>query len=365
VYRRVVLDAPLPRIRTAIARWLEAGTLSGSGSRLAARAQAGVAARANARPLHIPTRAGGEPIITVAVGGATLGGSGKTRVALACARELAAHGANVVLIGHAYGASPRWARVVTPDDSLDEVGDEALACARELAATPGSARVRVIVGPTRQSAIDLAAALIPHVDAVVLDGPLQLSPRRASLSILALDAGAPWGAGDVPPAGDLRAPREALQEHADQVALVDAMPRAAFLESPRRVVDLASLASSVAVDGARVGLFTAIARPERLERALVRAGLAPAEVVRASDHGPLTARLARRLVDLPVDVWLTTAKCAVHLDRLDLHAPRVILDGSVVLPPGIALALADLLGRADAICITDGPRMRPGPTSVA
>ncbi|MDB4934191.1 MAG: Tetraacyldisaccharide 4-kinase [Labilithrix sp.] len=345
MYRRVVIPGALPRIRTTIARWLEDGVLSGSGSRLVARAHGELAAHGIARPLRVPTRAGGEPIVTIAVGGATLGGSGKTRVALACARELASLGANVVLVGHAYRATPRWARVVTPNDALADVGDEALACARELAGTPASARVRVVVGPSRQAAIDLAAALVPHVDAVVLDGPLQLSPLRASLAILALDADAPWGAGDVPPAGDLRAPREALLAHADHVAHVDATPRAALVESPRRVTELASLAASLARNEARIGLFTAIARPERLERALVRAGLVPAEVVRAADHGPVTPRLARRLADLPVDLWLTTAKCAVHLETLDLRAPRAILDGSVVLAPPIALALRDALAR--------------------
>jgi tetraacyldisaccharide-1-P 4'-kinase len=323
-----------------IARWLEDGVLSGSGSRLFARAHAGVAARSIARPLHIPTRAGGEPIATVAVGGATLGGSGKTRVALACARELAAQGANVALVGHAYRAAPRWARIVTAEDSLDDVGDEALACARELAGMP---RVRVIVGPSRQAAVDLAAVLLPAVDAVILDGPLQLSPVRASLSILALDADAPWGAGDVPPAGDLRAPRDALLAHADHVALVDATPRGASLGSPGRTIELASLAHA----RTRIGLFTAIARPERLERALAGVGLHPSEVVRAPDHGPIGARVARRLVDLPVDLWLATAKCAVHLERLDLRAPRAILDGSVVLPSRITLALSELLSRND------------------
>jgi tetraacyldisaccharide 4'-kinase len=344
VYRRCVLGAG---VRTTIARCLEQGSFSGPSSRLLARAHASLASRVVARPLVIPTRGGGEPsLLTVTIGGATIGGSGKTRVALACTRELATRGASVVLIGHAYRATPGGARVVSPTDSVGDVGDEALACARVLADVP---RARVVVGPDRQSAIDLAASLSPRADVAVIDGPLQLTPSRSSLAVLALDAEAPWGAGYVPPAGDLRAPRAALLAHADLVVDVDATPRAVLLDSGRRVLDLASFAASATA--LRIGLFTALGRPERLVRALARAGLAPLHVVRAPDHGPMTPRLGRRLVDLPVDLWLATTKCAVHLERLDLAAPLGILDGSLVLPPSLALRLAALLSSNDAFRI--------------
>ena len=281
------------------------------------------------------------------VGGSTLGGSGKTRVALACARELASHGANVVLIGHAYRASPRSARVVTADDAVEDAGDEALACARELAhasaaGCTSSAGVRVVVAPSRQAAVDLALALTPRASALVLDGPLQLSPVRSSLSILALDAAAPWGAGAAPPAGDLRASPEALLAHADHVVHVDAAPRLVRVGSSR-AVELTELASSFA--GARLGLFTALARPERLRRALAAAGLDPSETVRAADHGPLTPDLARLLVaaNSRVDLWLATSKCSLHLEAVQLGERLAILDGSLVLPSATAVRLAQLV----------------------
>lgn len=338
MYRRGVLAG----VRTTIARWLEEGTLSFPASRAVGHAHAALAGRTVARPLRVPVRdeSGARPLVTVTVGGSTLGGSGRTRVALACARELASHGANVVLVGHAYRASPHTARVVTPHDSLDAVGDEALACARELAA---EARVRVVVAPSRQAAIDLAARLVPRVDAVVLDGPLQLAPARSSLSVLSLDAAAPWGAGAAPPAGDLRAPRELLLAHADEVVHVDATPRSVWLGSPARAIDLATFASSSAAR--RVGLFTALARPDRLVRALVAAGLEPQEHVRAPDHGPLTRGLERRLgaADARVGVWLATSKCAVHLERSRLRDRLAILDGTLVLPPRLTVALRGLV----------------------
>ncbi len=340
MYRRDVLA---PALRNTVARWLEAGTFAGPAARLAAGAHAAFASRAVARPLRIPERhADGARLVIVTVGGATLGGSGRTRVAVACARELARGGAHVVLVGHAYLASPAASRVVAASDALADVGDEALACARDLASSPN---VRVVVGPTRQSAIDFAArALERPVDVVVIDGPLQLAPSRASLAVLALDAEAPWGAGDVPPAGDLRAPRAALLAHADHVVFVDALPVGAMVDG--RSLDVASLRSSIA--GSRVGLFTALGRPERLARALAREGIVASKVVHAGDHGPLTAVHRRRLVDSRVDLWLATGKCATHLAGLELGAPLAILDGSVVLPLVLRGALAGLLPQSDA-----------------
>lgn len=336
-----------PALRATVARALETGRFAGPAARAVANVHAVLARRAVARPLRVPARGADEPaLVTITVGGATLGGSGRTRVALACVRELAARGVQVALVGHAYGAAPGSARVVGGADPLADVGDEALACARALAAV---ANARVVVGPTRQAAIDHAAALEPRVEAIVLDGPLQLAPARASLSILALDADAPWGAGALPPAGDLRAPRDALLAHADHVVSVDAVPCGAWVDGVW--VDLATLRSSLPAS-ARVGVFTALARPERLVRGLAQAGLIASTTVRTADHGPVTPAARRRLVDSAVDLWLATTKCATHLEGLPLGAPLAILDGSLVLPAVLTLALGALLPAGDAIRIT-------------
>jgi tetraacyldisaccharide 4'-kinase len=335
VYRQRVL-APL---RTTVARWLEGGSLSSPLTRAIARAHATIASHTIERPLRIPVAADGRPrVLTVTVGGATLGGSGKTRVALACARELAARGSAVVLIGHAYRASLAAARVVAPDDALEEVGDEALVCARSLAGV-----ARVVVGPTRQAAMDLTVSLRPGVDVVVLDGPLQLTPVKASLALLAVDAHAPWGAEALPPAGDLRAPREALLAAADRVVEVDATPAAVRL-ADGRTVELEALAS--AIGGLRLGLFTALGRPARLERALIAAGLGPEILVRAPDHGPLTSAMARTMAEARVDLWLATAKCALHLEALRPGLHVAILDGRVDLPPSLTRALLRAMERS-------------------
>lgn len=282
------------------------------------------------RPLALPR---GVPV--VAVGGSTFGGSGKTRVALACASSLAREGARVVLVGHAYRARPLRPRIVTTHDVLEEVGDEALVCARGLDERGFAERASVVVAPTRQAAVDYAASLDARPDVIVIDGPLQTSPVRASLSILAVDAHVPWGG------WDLRAPREALLARTDHVVRVDATPEAALLEGRR--IPIASMAHL------RLGLFTALARPDRLVRGLARSGIVPRAVVHTGDHGPLRASARRRLgrfstAGTPVDVWLATSKCATHLDAAELAGElRVaIVDDAFCVPKMVERALRAL-----------------------
>lgn len=325
------LDSRSVMARRALASLLETGALAGVWPKPFERALGALLARGIARPLDVPA---GLSVITV--GGATLGGSGKTRVATAVTRTLAEAGVNVVLVGHAYRAAPGSARVVPHDGDarllLGTVGDEALASARELGVT-----ARVVVGPSRQAALDHAVRLTRSPDVVVIDGPLQLAPRRARLALLAVDAEAPWGAGALPPAGDLRAPREALLAAADLVVPVDATPAEAILGERR--VSLASLRDR------RVGLFTALARPERLVRALARAGLEPATTVHVPDHGPLDDVTASRLRAAPVDLWLATTKCGAHLVAAGLERTLQIAR----IPAGCALP-GELEARLRALC---------------
>jgi tetraacyldisaccharide-1-P 4'-kinase len=164
----------------------------------------------------------------------------------------------------------------------------------------------------------------------------------------------------LPPAGDLRAPRDALLAHADHVVLVDATPRGAVVDGTRvTLVELRAL---------RLGIFTALARPERIMRALERSGIVASTVVRAADHGPLTANLRRHLLESPVDRWVVTEKCATHLEALGQEARLAILDGSLVLPEVLRGALC--VARSRSACSDDairvaGARVGYAPTCVA
>lgn len=269
------------------------------------------AARGLTRPLRRPIR-NGVVIPIVCVGGATLGGSGKTRVALACARALQGLGARVALVGHAYRATVGTARVVPRHGALATFGDEALVCARGFDGD-------VIVGPSRQAAVDLAGE---RANVIVLDGPLRV-PGPDVLSILAVDEDEPWGSGAVVPAGDLRASRKALLRVADHVVRVSATP---------------SLGERAVPASGPLGLFTAIARPARLVAALARLGIHPSPIVSIDDHGPLDAAASIRIT--PDRAWLATDKCALHL--AGTHVRIVELMSMIALPSNVLVDLADL-----------------------
>lgn len=309
-----------------VARSLERGHWSGGVSRSIAFALAPLAERALARPAVVP-----EHVALVCVGGATLGGSGKTRVALACTRALAESGARVVLVGHAYRAAVRKPRIVSVHDALEDVGDEALACARAL----GGAGARCVIGPSRQSAIDHALRCVP--DVLVLDGPLAVrTSGRRVLSLLAVDARKPWGGGRLPPAGDLRAPRSALLARADVVVPVEATP--ALVQWPD-----GSAEPLAALRARPVGLFTAHARPDRLISALESENISLREIVSIHDHGPL-GLAERRIRQSRVEAWIATEKCALHLARVPLAVPLGVLRDDFRLPNAVIQRLLRLEG---------------------
>ncbi len=314
----------------AVARALEEGRLRGPVARGLSRVWARVAADAVVRPLPRPPG-----VALVAVGGSTLGGSGKTPLAIACALQRARAGARAAFVGHAYRARPGRCRIVAPDDPLDEVGDEAIVAARALA----PAGIPVVVGPTRAAAVAHAASL---ADALVVDGVLQTAPR-ASLSLLAVDERHPWGhAQAVPPCGDLCAPIGALLAAADRTVTVgddsaDArrVSRGAWVGQELLTWD--------ALAGLRLGLVVALARPERLLASIARRGLTPSVVVRAQDHGRVSPSALRTST---VDLWIASPKCALHA-RAALGArgpgspapPLAVLDHTVALGPRLSQLL--------------------------
>jgi tetraacyldisaccharide 4'-kinase len=214
------------RVRAILGERLSAGDASPPARALAA--VWGRVARV-ARPLAWPAG-----VQVVGVGSAVLGGAGKTPLAVALCRALP----GAALVGHGYRARPGRARVVDATDALSLVGDDALSAAQLL---PGTA---VVVAPRRQAALDHAAALGHRL--LVVDGLLQAAPRRVDLSILVLDAAAPWGSGACPPAGDLRAPRGALLGAADLLAAI--LPEGA--EMPPALAELGAVAVPSRIVGA-------------------------------------------------------------------------------------------------------------------
>lgn len=233
----------------------------------------------------------------IGVGGSTLGGSGRTPLAIAVARALSHQFAcEVAFVAHGHGGRVRLARRVEAGDDATEIGDETAIAAHALAGP-------VFVGP-RPTALALAAR---SAGVVVVDRLLQTRPQRLACSLLAVHAQAPWGSTATLPFGDLVASPAILSAAADERVVIGGTL------APER------FALSRPVRGLRVGALATLARPERMRAALRRLGIAPEVFVDRADHAPFTAgeltaidRLGRRH---RLDAWVVDAKTATLLPR--------------------------------------------------
>ncbi len=252
----------------------------------------------------------------IGVGGATLGGSFRTPVAIALCGALP----DAALVMHGAGARVTRPRVVEETDDVRDVGDEALIAARAL-------RVKVIVAPSRNEALRLAARF---ARVLVVDRLLQTRPERLARSLLAVDAAAPFGAGVTLPFGDLVAPRAALMSACDEVVSIDEAHEQFTVDPRARTL--------------RVGAVATLARPARMRRALTRLGVEPVVFVERSDHAPIGGR-ERRVLDKiaareRLDAWVVDAKTAV------LGLPGILLEHRVILPAGVVDRARVALGKA-------------------
>jgi tetraacyldisaccharide 4'-kinase len=143
----------------------------------------------------------GIPVIVV--GNLTVGGSGKTPLALWIAELLKAKGWSPAIVSRGYGSrtdAPRAASVVSEPE---EVGDEPVVLARRSGCP-------VWIGARRAQVIAALRAQHPEVDVVVLDDGLQHYALARDIEIAVVDARG-LGNGFLLPAGPLREPRARLR----------------------------------------------------------------------------------------------------------------------------------------------------------
>src|SRR5690606_4818116 len=312
--------------RRELAFWLENGRLRGPLARAAARYWE--KRSRPVRPLNLPPG-----VTVVGVSGATLGGSGKTPVVQQLARELARRGVSVAVVATSYGAAAPSAVRVLPHHNASRMGDEAMQLCHALPNVP------VYVGRDRQRTLSLAGRA---VDTVIVDALLQTAPKRLALSILVLDGEQPWGAGACPPVGDLRARRDRLLRASDVLLVEGSLEKIADVAVPpgrfsyTRRLDAVELPdgrreSMAWLQGKRLGLLTALARPDRLVQRLGALGIEVLVRRSGADHGRLRER-PRALARGSIDAWLTTAKCREQLGQAFENIPVWVLIEEVHLP---------------------------------
>ncbi len=261
-----------------------------------------LAARATARRV---ARGGWRaPIPVICCGNASVGGSGKTPVALDLGARLLARGRRVAFLTRGHGGrGDDVARVDASRHLASEVGDEALLLAR--------------VAPTFVAADRAAgarAALADAADVLVMDDGLQNPTLVKDLSLLVIDGGAGFGNGRVLPAGPLREPVDAAVARCQAAVLIGGDAHGAAGRLGRMSVLRARLLTDA--PAGRLVAFAGIGRPEKFFAGLRAAGGDVAETHPFADHHPYRRadilKLLERADRLGASA-VTTAKDAVRL----------------------------------------------------
>lgn len=280
------------------------------------------------------------PVPVICCGNATVGGAGKTTLALDIGRRLSARGVAVHFLLRGYGGKAKGNRRVIPGDTAAIVGDEALLL-NEVAPT--------WIGGDR--AASARAAVAQGARILVMDDGLQNPTLERDLALLIVDGATGFGNGLVVPAGPLREPVAAAAErcHAavmmgeDKTHVIDQIP----VHLPILRARLRPGPEMTALAGRRVIAFAGIANPDKFFDSLTEAGALLVGRAGFADHHPYTPGEVDYLLDQAKQldaVVATTPKDAVRLPP-DLRR-RVLITGvdlEWVRPQQIEAMLTDLL----------------------
>ena len=226
----------------------------------------------------------------ICCGNATVGGAGKTTLALEIGRRLSARGVAVHFLIRGYGGKAKETRRVYPGDTAAQVGDEALLL-HEVAPT--------WIGGDR--AASARGAIAQGAKVLVMDDGLQNPSLERDLSLLVIDGMTGFGNGQVMPAGPLREPVAAAASRSHAAVLIgDDKTDALTQLPPDRPVLRARLRPGpemLALKGRRVIAFAGIASPDKFFTSLTEAGALVLGRAAYADHHPFAESEITYLLD--------------------------------------------------------------------
>lgn len=234
-------------------------------------AWAGRRRRAQTQPLDP-----GVPVICV--GNATLGGTGKTPIAIYLMKSLRRLGVNAHGLTRGYGGQLKGPIPVNPRHTAEDVGDEPLLIARSGPVWVAAARDEGAV-----------AAVSEGADAIIMDDGHQNPLLEKTLSLLVVDAEVGFGNGCVFPAGPLREPLSDALERTDAVILMKPTPDYEIDshladQLSGQIVIPAYLSPKTNPPKGKLYAFAGIGRPNKFFDSLRRLGAELVEEVPFADH---------------------------------------------------------------------------------
>lgn len=256
------------------------------------------------------------PVAVICVGNLTAGGAGKTPVTEAIRNRITERGLRAASLSRGHGGSHRGPLKVDPAQHVyREVGDEPL-----LLAQSGDAWI----GRERQGAAHAMAAGGAQV--IVMDDGHQNPSLKKDLTLIVIDAGAPFGNGHVLPKGPLREKVPEGLARADAVVLMGEGPVPRDVTASGLPVLRARLVAVSTPPAGPLVAFAGIGRPQKFFDSLAEAGGQLADAVPFGDHHPYSKgdlQFLRRLAQDHSARLVTTSKDHVRLPfdvRQEIHA---------------------------------------------
>ncbi|HAA93321.1 MAG: tetraacyldisaccharide 4'-kinase [Rhodospirillaceae bacterium] len=257
------------------------------------------------------------PVPVICVGNLTVGGAGKTPVALAVEARLKAKEISASFLSRGYGGRLKGPVQVKHDQhSVADVGDEPLLLARQ---------APCIVSADRPAGAN--AAVAAGAQAIVMDDGFQNHSLEKSLSLIVVDGGYGFGNGRVMPAGPLREPVEEGLARADAVVVIGPPDFEIRTDKPVFRARLQPLRGED-FSGRPVIAFAGIGRPDKFFDTLRSLGADVVAEHAFPDHHRYRARDFEAILKQAAqsgDMVVTTEKDAVRL-------PPSLAEAVVTLP---------------------------------
>jgi tetraacyldisaccharide 4'-kinase len=247
----------------------------------------------------------------ICAGNLTVGGTGKTPLAIALMQMLQARGIAGHFVSRGYGGNQAGPLRVDPiRHSAAQVGDEPLLLA---------AFAPAWIGRDRTAAAQ--AAVAAGAQAIVLDDGFQNPALHHDLAVIAVDAETSFGNGRIVPAGPLREPvTEGLARAGLVVTIGDETAQTRFrAENPGLntvAAELKPLPTGMDWKGQKVLAFAGIGRPAKFFATLRTLGAKVVATREFGDHEPYSTAILKRLESEAIALtatMVTTEKDAVRL----------------------------------------------------
>nr|WP_225908021.1 tetraacyldisaccharide 4'-kinase [Hyphomonas sediminis] len=256
------------------------------------------------------------PVPVICIGNLTAGGAGKTPVTEAIRNRIIEGGLRAASLSRGHGGTERGPLCVDAGaHTAQEVGDEPL-----LLAASGEAWI----GRDRPEAA--RAMAVAGVQVIVMDDGHQNPSLKKDLTLIVIDAEAPFGNGHVLPKGPLREKVADGLARADAVILMGAGPVPPEVTASGLPVLRARLAPVAPPPPGPLVAFAGIGRPQKFFDSLAEAGGDVQDAIPFADHHPYSPadiKFLKSLAARDQARLITTTKDHVRLPpevRQEIHA---------------------------------------------